>query len=95
MHPLLTSQPCTIHGDHRPNSHLNHRHHVWPLGDGGPDSPTNVVVVCPTGHENIHLLIRLLKKYNGILSRFMLRGFSKEEIKLAYLGYERLTKRRM
>lgn len=38
------------------------RHHVWPLGYHGPDTPDNIVKVCCNAHSDIHhLLERLLR----------------------------------
>lgn len=37
-------------------------HHVWPLGEGGPDIASNRVTVCSNGHSAIHdLLSKMLK----------------------------------
>jgi hypothetical protein len=37
-----------------------HSHHIWPLGDGGPDKPHNRVDVCANGHYSIHALLDAL-----------------------------------
>lgn len=93
--PLMTQQPCLIHNRHRPTSHINHRHHVWPLASGGPTTADNIVVVCPTGHSNIHHLLQLLERGNGVLAAAQLRRFSAEECRLAALGWERMRRGRM
>jgi hypothetical protein len=36
------------------------RHHVWPIGMGGPDVAANIVSVCANGHYAIHEVIRRL-----------------------------------
>lgn len=89
---LTTSVPCQVHTRHAPNSHINHWHHVWPRGEGGPDIPENRIAVCPTGHYNIHQLIKLLKAERGELPYAVLRTFSFEERQYAKLGYERITR---
>lgn len=90
-----TAAPCGIHGKHIPASHVNERHHVWPLGDGGPDIPANLIVACATGHNNIHKLIREFKLYRGNVPYAVLRAYAFEERKLAQLGYERITRQAM
>lgn len=87
-----TSQPCQLHTRHLPESHQNHFHHIWPLGDGGPDIMDNKVAVCPTGHYNIHVLLTEFKVYMGNVPYTILRTFSFEERKYAELGYKRLTR---
>lgn len=36
------------------------RHHVWPKGDGGPDVPSNIAVVCSNAHSGCHHLLSLM-----------------------------------
>lgn len=75
-----------------PESHVNHRHHVWPLGKGGPDTEDNIVVACPTGHYNIHDLIAQYLMHMGDLPYSVLRRYSFKERQYAKLGYDRLTR---
>ena len=42
------------------------RHHVWPLGMGGPDVEANVVMVCANGHGQIHAYLDHLIRYGGV-----------------------------
>lgn len=42
-----------------------HRHHVWPLSEGGPDTPENLLWLCPTMHVNVHELWRHWKAHGG------------------------------
>lgn len=58
----LAGDQCALHRYHRPAVLETERHHVWPLGMGGPDTPDNIVNVCPTSHSAIHVLIRALVK---------------------------------
>ncbi len=92
---LTTVAPCQIHGVHNPASHINHVHHIWPLGDDGPDVAANRIVVCATGHENIHNLLRLLRKQKGVLDPLQRKGYARTEINLALLGWKRLTTQSM
>lgn len=93
--PLTTAEPCQVHNKHIPSSHVNEHHHTWPRGEGGPDIPANVVVVCATGHNNIHQLIRLFKVHKGAVPYSELRAFSTGEREYARLGYERITRQAM
>lgn len=51
-------QVCACQADHRPAPMELERHHVWPLGMGGPDEDWNIAWVCPTTHTNIHEMLR-------------------------------------
>lgn len=53
---------CGCCFEHRPPVLEFERHHIWPLGLGGPDQEVNVVWVCPTTHANVHELLRLMLK---------------------------------
>ncbi len=93
--PLMTALPCTVHLRHSPHSHINHRHHVWPLGRGGPDTRDNTVVVCPTGHANIHRLLDFLILEDGKVPWHIARSFMIGERRIARLGYERIVRNAM
>lgn len=58
----LAGNQCELHRYHAPEPLITHVHHVWPLGDGGPDEPTNKIKVCPTGHYNVHRYMDAVKK---------------------------------
>jgi hypothetical protein len=51
---------CQVHGYHQPRPLALEVHHIWPLGMLGPNIASNKVVVCPTGHTNIHKILHLL-----------------------------------
>ncbi len=87
--PRMTRQPCQQHSRHHPASHLNEQHHIWPLGMGGPDSPDNRVVICPTGHNNVHALLKLFQLHRGEPPYAELRVFAFGERELARLGWQR------
>ncbi len=86
---MMTGEPCTVHSVHRPFSHVNHKHHVWPKGMGGPDIEENLVVVCPTGHSNIHSLLSEYVMLRGNVSYAFRRRYTRTEQKLARLGWQR------
>lgn len=41
------------------------RHHVWPLGMGGPDVDSNKISVCANGHYAIHEYMTRLARAGG------------------------------
>lgn len=92
LNPVLTDEPCTYHRQHLPEPRVNHRHHVWPLGDGGPDTAENKVVICPSGHYNIHHLIDEYRLHGGVLSYSVTRRYSRAERVLAKLGWDRICR---
>lgn len=93
--PAMTDEPCTFHRQHLPEPHINHRHHVWPLGDGGPDTAENRVVICPTGHANVHDLLTQYRLHAGVVSYSVTRRYSRAERALAKTGWERICRRAM
>lgn len=67
---------CKCVSKHVPRALELHRHHVWPLGEGGPDAGENLVVLCPTTHSNVHRLWRLYEQHNGRPPWDILRNYS-------------------
>lgn len=92
---LTTVQPCMVHKRHSPETHINHRHHVWPLGEGGPNIEDNIIVVCPTGHVNIHDLLQEHKLHMGKTPYSIVRQYTHLERAYADLGYKRITRGEM
>lgn len=92
--PVATTLPCQVHGGHRPESHVNDVHHVWPLGDGGPNHAANRIVVCPTGHYNIHRLLDLYRA-GGVPPWSVRRTYGFWERRFAALGWERIQRQAM
>lgn len=37
-------------------------HHIWPLGEGGPNTKANRIMVCSNAHSSVHDLLAKLKK---------------------------------
>lgn len=81
---------CTVHGEHRPRPWDVEVHHVWPLGMGGPDTPRNRVPICPTGHTNVHALLRHAARAGGVdeVPWDVRRRFHPGERALARIGYD-------
>lgn len=67
---------CKCVGKHIPKPMELHKHHIWPLGEGGPDNRENLLLLCPTTHANVHRLWRAYEKYNGRPPWDMLKNYS-------------------
>jgi len=93
--PLKTAALCEVHRRHTPASHINDRHHVWPLGKGGPDIPENIITVCPTGHRNIHHLLESFIAHKGEVPTLKLRTYTRGERAAAKLGWQRFSQHSM
>lgn len=64
-----TREICKVHRSHRPWVSDPEIHHIEPLGMGGEDVRTNVVTVCPTGHTNLHNLLRIALRHGGSVKK--------------------------
>lgn len=53
---------CFCSATHYPDPTELHAHHILPLYLGGDDVVENLVWLCPTGHANVHEMIRLMMK---------------------------------
>lgn len=62
-----SGQRCTCMAEHRPAPLELERHHIWPVGMGGPDIDSNIVWVCPTTHTNTHELLRAMVGVKGVI----------------------------
>lgn len=56
---------CKCVQRHSPVPQELHRHHVWPTGEGGPDTKINLRWLCPTSHASAHRLWREYAKVGG------------------------------
>lgn len=78
---------CTCVADHNPEPQELHRHHIWPLAQGGPDTEENIAWLCPTSHVNVHELLRAWEEYNGEPPWDIKVHFNPKIRNLALLGY--------
>lgn len=62
-HDPTVSCPCV--GDHNPNPTTFDEHHIVPLAWDGPDEDSNLIILCPTTHRNVHLLLNAWKREGG------------------------------
>jgi rhodanese-related sulfurtransferase len=60
IHGVRMDTTCAVHR-HRELVPIE-RHHIHPLGEGGPDVEANKVTVCANGHMSIHAYLTLLLK---------------------------------
>lgn len=88
-----TGRVCLCVAEHRPAPLELHLHHIWPLGLGGPDTPENVVALCPTTHANTHELFRLLARDGSLTWARALELYdvpvSRYAFAVAHEGYRR------
>lgn len=57
--------PCRCVAEHRPPVKRTVRHHIHPLGMGGPEAESNIRVLCPTTHSDVHLIIEDFVRNKG------------------------------
>lgn len=78
-----TAPVCQLHARHTPTPLVIIKHHVIPLGMGGPDLASNWAWCCDTGHRNVHTLMGPIA--NG--KPMPARGTASERA-LAQAGYD-------
>lgn len=87
---------CKCVSKHVPKPLELHKHHVWPLSEGGEDTKDNyIVVLCPTSHRNVHRLWREYEANDGRPSWDYLRNFSEYTRELVEKGRELRRKARV
>lgn len=89
---------CLCTSNHQPSVLEGTVHHIWPLGDGGPDIPHNLVYICPTTHYNVHELYRAMKKAGREISLYEFSKLYEVPVSryaqlIAALGYRRFVAR--
>jgi hypothetical protein len=85
----LASQPCRLHAYHSPVPAISHLHHILPRSWGGTDDPSNLIPLCPTGHENVHTYLNLLVAHEGLVRPALARGFGYATRDLAHRAWDR------
>lgn len=86
---------CQIHAEHIPRVSMPDLHHIWPLEYGGPNSPENRIVVCPTGHRNIHELLLEYKHRRRKPPWEIRKKYHPAERRYAQLGWDRIQRKAM
>lgn len=80
--------------------HLSHvpleDHHVWPLGDGGPNVKANRRRLCSNAHSSTHdLLDKMRKTEGGAVPWTVRRLYGWRVRRLALAGYQAITTRQI
>ncbi len=76
---------CEIHKYHWPPVSDPDVHHIIPQAHGGPNTPDNRVVICPSGHRNVHVALR------AMLAGKPVPKVTRSERRLAQQGYDGIT----
>lgn len=63
------------------------RHHVWPVGMGGPNVADNIITVCCNAHYACHEYIRQLMLHNGEVPWEIVRHFGPKIRRFAIRGW--------
>lgn len=74
----LGRRTCACVARHVPVLHDDEAegHHVWPLGEGGPDRAENMRWLCPITHTKVHNLWRAYQAHGGQPPPAVLRRYS-------------------
>jgi hypothetical protein len=87
---IAQAKVCQVHRTHRPEPRSLDAHHIQPRSEGGPTTPENLVVTCPTGHRNIHALLALYQHHGGWPPYHVLKRYAAGERHYAVLGWQRM-----
>jgi hypothetical protein len=79
---------CEVHQYHSPEPKVPHRHHILPQSWGGETTTQNIVVVCPTGHYNIHHLLDEYVRAHGDPGYAVRAHYGSEERRLALAAWD-------
>lgn len=79
---------CKCVVSHVPQPVELHLHHILPLDWGGREVEENLVLLCPTTHENVHLLLREYRRANGRPNWHVEKYFGDYARTLAALGWD-------
>ena len=68
-------------------------HHVWPLGERGPNVAANKVSICSNAHSSAHdLLAKMLKAPDGLVPWPVRRRYGARVRRIAQAGYEAIRR---
>lgn len=77
--------PCRCVKQHAPTPAYSQRHHIVPLGVGGPDTDDNTVPLCGSAHDWVHAKLREFARNGGPTPR---RWSNEYLYDLALAGWE-------
>jgi 5-methylcytosine-specific restriction endonuclease McrA len=82
----MMGRDCWAH-HHRDDVPLE-LHHVWPRGEGGPDTKANRVSVCSNAHSSTHdLLTKMMKAHTQDIPWRTRMRYGRKVRRLAVAGY--------
>jgi hypothetical protein len=82
---------CVAHQFHSPRPQGFEEHHVFPKGWGGPENG-KTVVLCSTGHSNVHYLLEEYQDAGQTPSWEVRRSFGPGERAIAAQGWDAYRK---
>lgn len=92
---VAMTEECGVHRHHEwvPGA----SHHVWPVGDGGPNIPANRIWLCYNGHMSVHSYIDKLRvsKTSKAIPWVIRRRYGRRVRALAELGWDRIQRQAM
>jgi HNH endonuclease len=68
------------------------RHHVWPKGEGGPDTPDNLVTLCSNAHSAAHDLLSKMLRTEGPVPWSIRRNYGRKVRAVADEGYRAIQR---
>lgn len=89
----IAEHGCQCVVGHTPQPVELHLHHILPLDWGGREVEDNQIFLCPTTHDNIHLLLREYRRANGRPNWHVEKYFGDYARTFAALGWERYQAR--
>lgn len=89
---MVMGRDCWAHR-HRDDVPLE-LHHVWPKGQGGPDTKNNRVSICSNAHSSTHdLLAKMIRAKTWRLPWSVRRRYGRRVRRLADAGFQAITTR--
>lgn len=69
-------------------------HHIFPVGNGGPNVAANRIRICSNAHSATHdLLAKMLKAHTTDVPWSVRRRYGRKVRRLAVAGYQAITTR--
>lgn len=90
----MAERRCHVHLGHHPAPQNVARHHIVPTSWDGPDEVSNLIDICPTGHENVHTLLNHYVREGGTPPWRVRFRFSVVERRLAAIAWSNRPKDR-
>lgn len=85
---MTLEKECLCVGQHVPEAHALARHHILPKSWGGATTAENLVVLCPSTHENVHQLLNLYIHAGGVPAWAVRRAYGVYARQLAQKAWD-------